>query len=89
MIIIEHNLAEGIFYAMEEDKAVGRLEYEVAEQVMTIAHTYAYEQGRGIGRLLVVAAIDYARSLGVKIIPQCSYAKALMEKNEEYRKMIL
>ncbi len=88
MINIEHNLAEGVFRAMEEEKAVGRLEYEVAEQVMTITHTYAYEQGRGIGRLLVVAAIDYARSEGLKIIPQCSYAKALMERNEEFRKMI-
>ncbi len=89
MINIEHNLAEGVFLAMEEEKVVGRLEYEVAGQVMTIAHTYAYVQGRGIGRLLVVAAIDYARSEGMKIIPQCSYAKALMERNEEYRKMIL
>ncbi len=73
---------------MEEEKVVGRLEYEAAGQVMTITHTYAYEQGRGIGRLLVVATIDYARNQKMKIIPQCSYAKALMERNEEFRKMI-
>ncbi len=89
MIDIEHSVAEHIFRAIEDGKEVGRVEYEVSGQVMTIAHTYAYMQGRGIGRMLVVEAIEYARGKGMNIIPRCSYARALMERVEEYREMIL
>lgn len=89
MINIEHNAAEGIFRAMEDGKEVGNIEYELSGQVMTITHTRAHVQGRGLGRLLVAAAIDYARDRGMKIIPLCSYAKVLMERTEEYRDMLL
>lgn len=88
MIIIEHDAAKGFFFAMEDGKEIGSLEYELFARTMTITHTRAYVQGRGLGRILVDAAIEYARSQGMKIIPLCSYAKALMGGVEEYRDMI-
>lgn len=80
--------SECIFRAMEEGKEVGNIEYEQVGNVMTVTHTRAYIEGRGLGRILLAAAIDYARSRGMKIIPLCSYAKAVMERVEEYREMI-
>ncbi len=88
MISIEHNTAENIFRAMENGKEIGNLEYELRGQVMTITHTRAFMEGRGLGRTLVAAAIDYARSRGMKIWPVCSFAKALMERIEEYHDML-
>lgn len=88
MIIIEHNIAKGIFCAMEDGKEIGNVEYELSAKTMTITHTRAYVQGRGLGRVLVDTAIEYARSQGMKIVPLCSYAKVLMERVEEYREMI-
>ncbi len=88
MIIIEHNAAKGIFYAMEDGNEIGNIEYELSDHTMTITHTRAYVQGRGVGRVLVDAAIGYARSQGMTIIPLCSYAKVLMERVEEYHEMI-
>lgn len=88
MIIIEHNIAKGTFCAMEDGKEIGNIEYELSAKTMTITHTRAYVQGRGLGRVLVDTAIEYARSQGMKIVPLCSYAKVLMERVEEYREMI-
>lgn len=77
---IEHYEAENLFRAIEDGEEVGRIEYEVDGQTMTITHTYAYIEGRGIGRMLADAAINYGRSQGMEIIPQCSYVKILMER---------
>lgn len=88
MTNIEHYGAERVFRAIEEGKEVGRIEYELSGQVMTITHTYAYIEGRGVGRLLADAAIDYARGHGMKIIPLCSYVRLVMERAEEYHNLL-
>lgn len=41
--------------------------------------------GKGLGRLMVAKAVDYARENRIKIIPQCEYAKSVFEKTPEYR----
>ena len=89
MINIEHHSNEGIFIAREEGKEIGNLEYEREGRIMTITHTRSFAPGRGLGRLLVAAAIDYAREQGMKIVPLCSFAKALMEKIDEYRDLMV
>lgn len=89
MINIEHHSNEGIFIAREEGKEIGNLEYEREGRVMTITHTRSFALGRGLGRRLVAAAIDYAREQGMKIVPLCSFAKALMEKIDEYRDLMV
>lgn len=89
MINIEHNIAECIFRALEDGKVVGLIEYEMSGSVMAITHTYAYVKGRRIGRMLVDAAIDYARSHDMKIIPLCSYVKLVMERAEEYHDILV
>lgn len=88
MINIEHNIAECSFRAWEDGKVVGLIEYEMSGSVMVITHTYAYIKGHGVGRMLVDAAIDYARNHDMKIIPFCSYVKLVMERVEEYHDMI-
>lgn len=88
MVTIHHIPELNIFRAEENDKEVGRIEYDQEEQAITITHTYAYIEGCGIGRQLVVAVIEYAKENGCMIIPQCSYARVLMNKSEAYRQLI-
>lgn len=88
MITLQHHQTKGLIQAMENGKEVGNVKYKLDKGILTITHTHAHMEGRGIGRLLVIAAIEYAQSQGMKIDPQCSYAKRFMNKTEKYQHLI-
>ena len=66
--------------AMEEGKTVGKIEFSLTDREMSILHTYAYESGRGIGSLLMQAAVRWAAEHRYTIIPICSFAQKYLEK---------
>ena len=39
--------------AIEDGDEVGLLEFEIHENILTITQTYAYQKGRGIGKMLM------------------------------------
>ena len=65
--------------AREADTLVGKLEFEQTDAEMVILHTYAYQSGRGIGSLLMEAALAYAEQQHLTIRPVCSFAAKYME----------
>ena len=65
--------------AREADTLVGKLEFEQTGTEMVILHTYAYQSGRGIGSLLMEAALQYAEQQHLTIRPVCSFAAKYME----------
>ena len=66
--------------AMEEGKTVGKIEFSLADKEMSILHTYAYESGRGIGSLLMQAAVEWAGEHKYTIVPICTFAQKYLEK---------
>jgi len=62
------------------------LEYGREAGVLAINHTVVPPQigGRGIGGQLVQAALEFARSEGLKVSPRCSYAEAYLGSHPEY-----
>lgn len=77
---------KGSFDLMDKEKQVGKLEYVWAgEEKFIIEHTEVDSEygGQGLGRELVMAAVDFARQENVKIIPLCPYAKRVFEKSSE------
>lgn len=77
---------KGSFDLMDKEKQVGKLEYVWAgEEKFIIEHTEVDSEygGQGLGRKLVMAAVDFARQENVKIIPLCPYAKRVFEKSSE------
>ncbi|MEL6473038.1 MAG: GNAT family N-acetyltransferase [Pseudomonadota bacterium] len=45
-------------------------------------------RGRGVGLVLVEAAVKDARAEGFKIIPLCPFAKATLEKHPEWADVV-
>lgn len=48
-----------------------------------IEHTRVSDRlgGRGVGKRLVVAGVQWARATGTKLAPRCSYARAVLQKD--------
>lgn len=78
------------FEAHLGDELAGVLTYSVDDGVVVMPHTGVeprYE-GRGIGGKLAKAALDDARSQGLKVAPWCPFIAAYIEKNPEYADLV-
>jgi uncharacterized protein len=58
-------------------------QYRIYGRVMMLTHTGVPPalRGRGIAAQLVQAALDFARSQGLKVRPDCSYAEVYMQRH--------
>lgn len=66
--------------AKEDDRVVGRLEFEIEGHTISIMHTYAYESGRGIGSLLMAKVVEFAEQNNYIVRPVCSFARKYLDK---------
>ncbi|MEP2025769.1 MAG: GNAT family N-acetyltransferase [Reichenbachiella sp.] len=83
--------SKGFFKALEMDKEAGRMTYSWAgEDRIIIDHTEVNPEfkGKGVGKQLVLAAVDFARQKKISIIPLCTFAKSVFERNEELRDVL-
>ncbi|WP_428229203.1 GNAT family N-acetyltransferase [Flavobacterium sp.] len=76
----------GYFEAVEDEKQAGKMTYTWAgDSKFIIDHTEVNEEfnGKGVGKKLVMAAVEYARANNLKIIPLCPFAKSVFDKVAE------
>jgi predicted GNAT family acetyltransferase len=81
----------GYFEALEDGKEAGKMTYTWAgDSKFIIDHTEVNEgfNGKGVGKKLVMAAVDYARANNIKIIPLCPFAKSVFDKTEDIRDVL-
>lgn len=74
-----------------EDKPSAEMTYVVSgKDILIIDHTSVSDElgGQGVGKKLLKEIVDWARQENRKIIPLCPYAKAQIERNEEYHDVI-
>ena len=79
--MIEMTISKTEILAMENDKLLGKIEFTLSDNKMSILHTYAYESGRGIGTLLMQNAVEWAKEHNYTIIPVCSFAQKYLSKD--------
>jgi len=82
---------KGYFEAVEDGKEAGKMTYTWAgDSKFIIDHTEVSPDfnGKGVGKKLVMAAVEYARNNNLKIIPLCPFAKSVFDKVEEIRDVL-
>jgi uncharacterized protein len=64
--------------------------YKLDDDVITFIHTEVPEElsGKGVGSRLVKGALDQVRELGLKVIAQCPFVKAFIDKNGQYAELL-
>ena len=78
--MIQMTITDTEILATEEGKLLGKIEFTLVGNKMTILHTYAYESGRGIGTMLMQTAVEWAKEHDYTIIPVCSFAQKYLSK---------
>ena len=64
--------------------------YRLDGDTITFTGTVVPEElrGRGIGEQLARAGLDAARERGLKVVPQCGFVAAFIEKHDEYADLL-
>lgn len=75
------------FYIEEDNNILAEMVYHFIDKTtFLITHTEVDEtiEGKGIGRQLVVAAVNYARQNSFMIKATCPFAKKVLDKSPEF-----
>lgn len=64
--------------------------YQIEGDTIVFTHTIVPRpiEGRGVASKLIKAALDSARDRGLKVIPQCGFVRAYIERHPEYRDLL-
>jgi uncharacterized protein len=92
-MLIEHqqNGSKGLFFVNEKGKNLAAMTYTMpATGKMIIDHTEVSDElrGKNVGYQLVQAAVEYARTNNIKIIPLCPFANAVFKKRQEFHDVL-
>lgn len=82
-IIHKDNGKEGSFVALQNEEEIGEMTYfRSDDNTIAVNHTRvsSWYEGKGIGKQLMEKCVEFARENGLKIIPVCSFAKAMFER---------
>lgn len=90
---IEHKEinGKGVFFVSVDGKRLAEMVYtKPADNKMIIEHTEVDDSlgGKGVGAQLVHAAVEYARTHQMKIIPLCPFAKSVFDRKKEYHDVL-
>lgn len=84
--------AKGYFVALDSETEAGRMTYTYAgNSKIIIDHTEVNDayRGQNIGKRILMEIVVFAREKKIKIIPLCPFAKAVFEKIESIRDVLV
>ncbi|MCO4097500.1 GNAT family N-acetyltransferase [Macrococcoides canis] len=78
------------FYVGNEVAPDAEITFQPSGDAIVIDHTYTDPKlrGQGVAKQLVERAVDYARENNLKVVPLCSYARVVMERDPEMQSLI-
>ncbi len=81
----------GAFFVETEAGRLASLTYSrTSPHTVVIEHTDVSSAlaGQGVGRRLVEAAVAWARRTGTTVVPVCTYAKTVFERDPDLRDVL-
>lgn len=78
---------KGSFFVEADGKRVAEMTYTIAGTGrIIIDHTEVDDvlKGKGAGKQLVAAAVQYARKNNLKVLPLCPFARSVFERTREF-----
>jgi uncharacterized protein len=77
-------------YELAVDGHIAATYYQIAYGVITFIHTEVPPElgGKGVGSRLIQGALDQVRAAGLKVIAQCPFVKAWIEKHADYADLL-
>lgn len=86
------NANKGSFYVEGKNILLAELTYSfTGTEKMILNHTIVADtlRGKGVGNMLVEAAVSYSRDKNIKIIPLCPFARSVFERTPVYNDVLL
>jgi predicted GNAT family acetyltransferase len=72
------------------DAGLAVLTYAMRGDALDLTHTRVPREaaGHGYGAALAKAALEYARAVGLKVIPTCPFVSAYLRRHKEYADLV-
>ena len=85
-VAVRHEPA-ALRWVAEVDGGEAELAYEARDGVLDLQHTLVphASRGAGVAAALVQAAVDHARTEGVRLVPTCPYVAAWLARHRDAR----
>jgi len=92
-MLIQHRQTEnrGMFFIEEDGAILAEMTYSnPGPGRMIIEHTEVDDElkGQNVGYSLVHQAVEYARTHNLKIVPVCTFTKAVFDKKPDFRDVL-
>lgn len=77
-------------FEVRTEAGIGLLTYLERDAVLEILHTEVPDsaEGQGYGAALAVAALDFARQEGKRVIPSCPFVAAYIQRHPAYEDLL-
>lgn len=89
-VLLTINGEKGFFHIDNDGKQEAVMNFTIGENKIIIDHTEVQpkNEGKGLGKMLVAKAVEYAREKNIKIIPLCAFAKKVIDKTAEFQDVL-
>lgn len=76
---------EGVFIIQNENQQAGKMMFQISGKEMIVNHTEVDPQfeGKGLAKKMFLKMIEYARANKLKVIANCSYTQAQIQRHKE------